>query len=214
MYQIRQIFFPRSTTTEIGYQVKPQSPTLNSRPTSHYTFSQPTSPKSPVNFVQYHQRHRQEYPPIEVEYGFPRTASRSRTRQDRNFRSLDFEVRLREDNVSSYSEAPPYHQYPEEDQWEDRGRGRRRERKHPTANVEADSGTIHEDAPRPSTVAFEARPRRGERTILQPAINLHPYVRTLTSTRSSLQTNLRARRSPLSLPRLVSQLQPNARGRF
>jgi len=202
MYQTCQIFFPRNITNEIGYQVKPQSPTLNSRPPSHYTFSQPISPKSPVNFVQYHQRQRPEYPPIEVECDFPRTASR----KDRNFRSLDFEVGLREDNSSGYSEAPPYHQYPEEDQWEDRGRGRQREREHPKADVEAVPEPTAGDAPQSSAVMFESRLRRVKRN---PAVSLHPYVCTLTSTFTSVQTNLSNCRSPLLRLPLVSYLRSN-----
>jgi len=210
MYQTRQIFFPRNITNEVGYQVKQQVPTLNSRPPSHYTFPQPTSPKSPVNFVQYHQRYRGEYP-IEVDYRFPPIASRSRTRQDRNFRSLDFEVGLRDDNASSYSEAPPYHQYPEEDRWEDRGRGRR-EREHSKADFEAVPGTINENA----IAMFEARPRRGEGTgpPLQPATNLHPYVGALASMCRNLQTDFHNRRSPLSPLLSVSHLKFNRHGRF
>lgn len=204
MHQTRQIFFPRNIANEIGYQVKPQSPTPSSRPASHYTFSQPTSPKSPVNFVRYHQRQRQEYPPIEVEYGFPHTASGSRTRLDRNFRSLDFEVGLREDSVSNYSEAPPYHQYPEEDQWEDRGRGRRREREHPKADAWAVTEATSGDASRPSMAAFEARQRRagGTNPPFQTATTLHPYVCALASTCTSVQTDLHNSRSQLS--RLLS----------
>jgi hypothetical protein len=183
MHQTHQIFFPRNITTEVGYHVKQQSPTPNSRPPSHYTFSQPTSPKSPMNFVQYHQQYRGEYP-IAVDYRFPPIASQSRTRQDRNFRSLDFEVGLREDNASSYSEAPPYHQYPEEDRWEDRGRGRRRERGYSKTDVEA----INEYVLQPSMATLDARPRGGEGTDppLQPAMNLHPYVCTLASMCRSL----------------------------
>jgi len=167
MHRTCQIFFPRNITNEIGYQVKPQSPTPNSRPPSNYTFPQPTSPKSPVNFVQYHQQQPREYPPIEVEYGFPHPTSRSRTRLDRNFRSLDFEVGLREDSSSSYSEAPPYHQYPEEDRWEDRGRGRRRE------------------SERPPMVVLEAWARAERANPPQPIMNLHPYVCALALARRS-----------------------------
>ena len=189
MHRTSQIFFPRNITNEMGYQVKPQSPTPDSRPPSHYTFPQPTSPKSPVNFVRYHQQQLREYPPIEVEYGFPPTASRSRTRLDRNFRSLDFEVGLREDSSSSYSEAPPYHQYPEEDQWEDRGRGRRREGEHPPM------------------VVLEAWSRgEGTNPPPRPIMNLHPYVRILPLTRRSLQTDPHACRSLPSRPLLVSYL--------
>ena len=210
MHQTRQIFFPRNITNEMGYQVKPQSPTPNSRPPSHYTFPQPMSPKSPVNFVRYHQQQLGEYPPIEVEYGFPHTTSRSRTRLDRNFRSLDFEVGLREDNASSYSEAPPYHQYPEEDRWEDRGYGRRREREHPKADAEAVTGTVHGDGPQPSMVVLEAWSRaEGTNPPPRPVMNLHPYVCALALTRRSLQTDFRICRSPLSRLPSVSYLKSN-----
>ena len=185
MHQTCQIFFPRNITNEIGYQVKPQSPTPNSRPPSHYTFP-PTSPKSPVNFVQYHQQQLREYPPIEVEYGFPHAASRSRTRFDRNFRSLDFEVGLREDSSSSYSEAPPYHQYPEEDRWEDRGRGRRREGEHPPMMV-LEAWSRAEGANPPS----------------RPTMNLHPYVCASALECRSVRTDHNCR-SPLSRLLLVS----------
>jgi hypothetical protein len=161
------------------------------------------SPKSPVNFVQYHKRHRREYPSIEIDCGSPPTASRLRTRQDRNFRSLDFELGLQEDTVSSYSEAPSYHQYPEEDEWEDRCRGRPREREHPKADVEAISGTTYEDGPQLPMAPLEAGPWRGN-TPRQPATNLHPYVCAPTSTRRGLQTNFRNRRSRLSPLQLVS----------
>jgi len=215
MYQNCQIFFPRNVTSEIGYQVKPRSPIPKSRPPSQYTFAQPMSPKSPVNFVQYHKRHRREHPSIEVGCGFPPTASRLRTRQDRNFRSLDFEVGLQEDTASNYSEAPSYHQYPEEDQWEDRGRGRRREREHPKSDLEAISGTIYEDGPQLPMGVLEARPWRGERANPPPqsATNLHPYVCAPTSARRNPQTNLRNRRSRLSLLRLVSH-KSNERDKF
>jgi len=171
----------------MGYQVKPQSPTPNSRPPSNYTFPQPTSPKSPVNFVRYHQQQLRDYPPIEVEYGFSHTASRSRTRLDRNFRSLDFEVGSREDNASSYSEAPPYHQYPEEDRWEDRGRERRREGGHP-----------------PMVVLDAWSRAEGTNPPPRPPMNLHPYVCALTLAPRCVQSNLHNRRSPLSRPLLVS----------
>ena len=215
IYQNCQIFFPRNITNEIGYQVKPRSPTPKSRPPSHYTFSQPMSPKSPVNFVQYHKRHRREHPSIEVDSGFPPTASRLRTRQDRNFRSLDFEVGLQEDTASSYSEAPSYHQYPEEDQWEDQGRGRRREREHPKADIEAIPEMTYEDEPQLPMTVLEARPWRGERTNPppRPAMNLHPYVCTPISTRRGLQTNFRDYRSPLSLLPSVSH-KSNERDKF
>ena len=197
MHQTRQIFFPRNITNEMGYQVKPQSPTPNSRPPSHYTFPQPTSPKSPVNFVRYHQQQLREYPHIEVEYGFPHTGSRSRTRLDRNFRSLDFEVGLREDSSSSYSEAPPYHQYPEEDRWEDRGRGRRREDEHPPM------------------VVLEAWSRaEGANPPPQPIMNLHPYVCALALARGSAQTDLHDCRSPLSRLLLVSYPESDERAEF
>lgn len=211
--QIRQIFFPRNTTNEIGYQVKPRPPTQNSRPQSHYTFPQPMSPKSPVSFVQYHQQHQREYPPIEVDCEFPCTASRPRTRKDRIFRSLDFEVGLREDNVSGYSEAPPYHQYPEEDQWEDQDLGERREWEHPKIDVEMVSGATDEDVPQLPMTVFEARPRRGGRpsSLPLPTTNLHPYVRVLASTRRSLQANFSDCRSPPSLLPSVSYLKSGER---
>jgi len=210
-----QIFFPRSTTNEIGYQVKPQSPIPHSRPLSHYAFP-PTSPKSPVNFVQYHQRFRREYPPIEVDCGFPHTVSRSKTRKDRIFRSLDFEVGLREDNASSYSEAPSYHQYPEEDRWERRGRGRPREREYPKTDDEGIAGTTDEDAPQLSMAVLEARPRRDVifNPPLRPTTNLHPYVRALALTRRSLQTNFYDCRSPLSLLPSVSHQRSNERDKL
>ena len=208
MHQTCQIFFPRNITNEMGYQVKPQSSTLNSRPQSHYTFPQPTSPKSPVNFVRYHQRQRQEYPPIDVEYGSPRAASQSRTRLDRHFRSLDFEVGLREDNASSYSEAPPYHQYPEEDKWEDRGRGRRREREYPKADAWAISETTDGDTPQASMPVLEARSRRGEGTNPQPVMTLNPYVRALASAYGSIRTDLGNYRWRLSRLLSVSHLKP------
>lgn len=216
MHRTYQIFFPRSITSEMGYQVKPQSPTPNSRPPSHYTFPQPTSPKSPVNFVRYHQRQRQDYPPIEVEYGSPPTASQSRTRLDRNFRSLDFEVGLREDNASSYSEAPPYHQYPEEDKWEDRGRGRRREREYPKADTWTIDETTDGDGPQPSMAALEARSRRAEGTNppTQPATALNPYVCALASTRRSVRTDPRVYRLPLSRLPSVSHLKSNEYTKF
>ena len=213
MDQTHQIFFPRNTTNEMGYQVKPQSP--NSRPPSHYTFPHPMSPKSPVNFVQYHQQHQQEYPSIEVDYVFPRATSRARMRQDRKFKSLDFEVGLREDNVSSYSEAPPYHQYPEEDRWEDWGRGRRTERESPKADLEVLPSTTDGGALQLSMAVLEDRPRRGEGAILppQPPIHLHPYVRALTSTLKILWTNIHDCRSPPSLLPLVSCRRSNERGK-
>jgi hypothetical protein len=140
------------------------------------------SPKSPVDFVQYHQRHQPEYPPLEDDYGFQRTASRSRTRKARNFRSLDFEVGIREDTSSNYSEAPPYHQYPEEDQWEDRGSGKRREREQPKAGVETDHGTTYGEGPYLQMGVFDARHGRGEASLPpHPGMNLHPYVATFTS---------------------------------
>lgn len=212
---VYQIFFPRDITNEIGYQVKPRSPTPNSRPPSHYTFPQPMSPKSPVSFVQYHKRHRREYPSIEVECGFPPTASRFRTRQDRHFRSLDFGLGLQEDTMSSYSEAPSYHQYPEEDQWEDRGRERRREREHTNADIEAISGTMYEDGPQLPMTMLEARPWRGERANPppRPVTNLHPYVGAPALTRRDLRTNFRNRRLLLSLLPLVSH-KSNERDKF
>lgn len=174
------IFFPRSTTSEMGYQVKSLSPIPNSRPPSSYTYTQPTSPKSPVNFVQYHQQYREEYPPIEFDDRFPRRRSHSRTRRRRVVRSLDFEVGLREDAASTSSEAPSYHRYPEEEDWEDRGRGRRRE--YPKADVEAAPETTDGDIPQLPMAVLEARSRR-ETTSLAPrsTTNLHPYVATFTS---------------------------------
>ena len=197
MRQTCQIFFPRNITNEMGYQVKPQSPIPNSRPPSHYTFPQPTSPKSPVNFVRYHQQQLREYPPIEVEYGFPHATSRSRSRLDRNFRSLDFEVGLREDGASSYSEAPPYHQYPEEDPWEERGHERRSERDHPPM------------------VVLEAWSRaEGTNPPPRPVTNLHPYVGALSLTVSIVRANHHNCRSPLSRLLLVSFLESNERAKF
>jgi hypothetical protein len=192
----------------MGYQVKAQSSTQNSRPPSHYTFPQPTSPKSPVNFVQYHQQ-RREYPPVEVEYDFPRTASRSKTRHGRNFRSLDFEVGLRDDNASSCSEAPPYHQYPEEDQWE--GRGRRREREPSKADVGVVPWAMDGDAPRPSMAVLEAWQRRATEANPPPRVvmALHPYVCTLASMCGNFRTDLRDCRSPLLRLPLVSHLESN-----
>ncbi|KAF9777923.1 hypothetical protein BJ322DRAFT_1015308 [Thelephora terrestris] len=179
------IFFPRSTTAEMGYQVKPQSPIPNSRPPSSYTSTEPTSPKSPVNFVQYHQRYLEQYPPIDIDYRFPPRRSPSRTRRGRAARSLDFEVGLREDSASTSSKAPSYHQYPEEELWESQSRGRRREREYPKADVEAALGTTDEDAPQLPTAALEARSRRGEvaDTAPRPTTNLHPYVCALPPTR-------------------------------
>ena len=208
-----QIFFPRNIANEIGYRVESQSPTPNSRPPSHFTFPQPASPKSPVNFVRYHQQ-RRECPPIEVEYGFPHTASRSRTRHNLNFRSLDFEVGSREDHASSYSEAPPYHQYPEEDQWEDRDRGRQRE--HPKADTGAVTGTTSGDAPQLPMVVLETRLKgtEGIDSPLQPVTTLHPYVRALASTRGGVQTDLRNCRSPVSHLQSVCSLKSNERTRF
>ena len=179
MHQTHQIFFPRSTTAEMGYQVKPQSPIPNSRPPSSYTSTEPTIPKGPVNFVQYHQRYPEIYPPLDVDYRFPRRRSSSRTRRNRVARSLDFEVGLRGDNASTSSEAPSYHQYPEEEPWESQDRGRRRERDYPKADVEAAFGTTDEDASQLSMAVLEARPRRTEvaNSAPWPTRNLHPYVR-------------------------------------
>lgn len=179
------IFFPRSITSEIGYQVKPQSPILISRPHSSYTFTQPASPKSPVNFVQYHQRYREEYPPIEIDESFPCT--RTRTRRERIVRSLDFEVGLRDDTLSTFSDAPSYRQYPEEEEWEDRGRRRRREREYPKGDVEAiagSPGTTDGDTHQHPMAVLEARPRGREAANHPPrptSSNLHPYVATFTS---------------------------------
>lgn len=182
MHQTCQVFFPRSITTEIGYQVKPQSPIPNSRASSDHSFTQPPFPKSTANFVQYHQRYREEYPPIEVDYRLPHRRSRSGTGRDRNVRSLDFEVGVREDNASTSSEAPSYHQYPEEVDWEDRGSGRGREREYPKADVEATDG----DTPRLSMAVLGTRPRRDEMTN-RLTTNLHPYVCSLTSTLTGLR---------------------------
>jgi hypothetical protein len=168
----------------MGYQVKPQSPLPCSRPQSQYTFSQPTSPKSPINFVQYHQRYREDDPPIEVDYGLPRLRSRSRTRGDRHSRSLDFEVGPREDSASTSSEAPSYHQYPEEEYWKSRGRTRRREKECQKTDIEAVPGMVDGDASKLSTAVLKARPRSGGMAgpATRPATNLHPYVCTPTST--------------------------------
>ena len=101
MHQNHYIFFARSTTNETSYRVKPRSSTPISRPPSYHTFSQPMSPKSPVNIVQYHKRRQRGHSPIEVDCGFPPMVSRLRTWQDRNFGSLDFEVGLQEDAMSN-----------------------------------------------------------------------------------------------------------------
>lgn len=204
MHQIHQVFFPRNITTEIGYQVKPQSPIPNSRSSSNCTFMQP--PKSLVNFVQYHQRYRELYPPIEVDYRFPPRNSRSRTRRDRNARSLDFEVGVREDNTSTSSEAPSYHQCLEEEHWEDRDRGRQRERKYPKADVEAAPETTGGDAPQLSTTVLGTRLRKAEMAnpAPRPTTNLHPYVCGPASTLISPRTNSSGCRSPLSRLPLVS----------
>ena len=205
IHQTHQVFFPRSVTTEMGYQVKPQSPTPNSRSSSNYTFTQPTSPKSPTNFVQYHQRYREEYPPIEVDRRFSRRRSRSRTRRDRNVRSLDFEVGAREDTASTSSKAPSYHQYPEEEYWEDRGRWRQWEREYPKADVEAASETSDGDAPQLPMAVLGTGPGRGEMasTAPRPTTNLHPYVCCLIS-HTSLRIDLYNFRSPLLRLPLVS----------
>ena len=199
-----QVFFPRNTTTEMGYQVKPQSPTPNSRSSSNYSFIQPTSPKSPANFVQYHQRYRAEYPPMEVDYIFPRRRSRSRTGHNRGARSLDFEVGAREDGASTSSEVPSYHQYPEE--WEYRGRGRSREREYPKADLEAAAATRDGYATRVSMTVLGTRPRRGEvaNQAPRPTTNLHPYVGDLTSTLIMVLTDNYGSRSPPSHLLLVS----------
>ena len=118
MHRNSQIFFPCNVATQISYQVKPPSLIPDSRPPSNYAFSQPISPKSPLNFMQYHRCHQPEYPPLEVDSKSQHAASRSRTRKGRNFRSLDFEVGIWEDTSSNYSAVLPYHQYLEGDQWE------------------------------------------------------------------------------------------------
>lgn len=195
----------------MGYRVKSQSPIPNSRSSSNYSFTQPTSPKSPANFVQYHQRYREEYPPIEADHTLPRRRSRSRTRRNRGARSLDFEVGVREDNASTSSEVPSYHQYPEE--WEDRGRGRPREREYPKADLEAPAATTDGDATRVSLTMLGTRPRRGEMAnpAPRPTTNLHPYVGDLTSTLVSIRTDIYRRRSPLSPLLLVSCPERNKR---
>lgn len=195
----------------MGYQVKPLSPIPNSRPPSSYTYTQPTSPKSPVNFVQYHQQYREEYPPIEFNDRFPRRRSRSRTRRKRVVRSLDFEVGLREDTASTSSEAPSYHRYPEEDDWEDRGRGRRMEREYPKADVEAALEAADEDTPQLPMAVLEARPRRGN-PAPRPTANLHPYVCALAPTLRNLRAHPHRFRSPLLHPPLVSYLESIERG--
>ena len=155
--------------------------------------------------MQYHQRHQPEHPPVEVDYEFQRTTSRSRTRKARNFRSLDFEVGIREDTSSNYSEAPPYHQYPEEDQWEDRGSGKRREREQPKDGIETDSGTVYGDGPYVQMGVFDARHGRGETSLPpHPATSLHPYVRNPTLTRKDLGADFCDCRLPLSPLPLVS----------
>ena len=173
------------------------------------------SPKSPVNFVQYHQRHQPEYPPLEVDYESQHTTSRSRTRKARNFRSLDFEVGIREDTSSSYSEAPPYHQYPEEDQWEDGGSGKQREREQPKAGIEVTPGTTYGDGPHLQMGVLDARRRRGEASLPpHPAMNLHPYVRTPTPTHNDLRADFRNCRLPLSPLPLVSRQTSGERNGF
>lgn len=163
------------------------------------------SPKSPVDFVQYHQRHQPEYPPLEVDHELQRATSRSRTRKARNFRSLDFEVGIREDTSSNYSEAPPYHQYPEEDQWEDRGSGKRREREQPKAGIESHPGTIYGDGPYFQMGVFDTRHGRGEASLPpHPATSLHPYVCSPTLSRDGPGTDFCDYRLPLSPLLLVS----------
>jgi hypothetical protein len=191
----------------MGYQVKPQSPTPNSRSSSNYSFIQPASPKIPANFVQYHQRYREEYPPIDVDYVFPRRGSRSRTRRKRGARSLDFEVGAREDDSSTSSEVPSYHQYP--DEWEYRGRGRPREREYPKADLEATAATTDGYATRVSMAALGNGPRRGEMAnpAPRPTTNLHPYVGDLASTLATSRTDFHRCRSPLSRLLLVSYLK-------
>ena len=202
MHQTDQVFFPRSITSEIGYQVKPHSPTPISRPSSSYAFMPPTSPKSPANFVQYHQRYLEEYPPIEGEYGFPRRRSRSRTRRDRDVRSLDFELGVREDNTSTSSEAPSYRQYPEEEYWEDRGRGGQKEREYPKADVEATPETTDGDAPQLSMAVLGTGPSRGEMAP-RSTTNLHPYVCAPTLALTNPWTDSYGYRSLLSRLPLV-----------
>ena len=155
----------------MGYKVKPQSPTPEFKSTSQSTFTQP---KSPVNFGQYNQQNREEYPPMD-HYRFPR----SRTRRDRNVRSLDFEAGLREENGSTSSEAPSYRQYPEDECWEDRSRGRQIEREYPKPDVEV-TGTIVGDMSQPPSSTLETGQRA--ETAHLPASNLHPYVCTPLST--------------------------------
>jgi hypothetical protein len=175
----------------MGYQVKPQSPIPHSRRPSHYAFPQPTSTKSPVNFAQYHQRYRGGCCPTDAGHEFPRTRSRSGTRRDRNFRSLDFEVGFPDDSISTSSEAPSYHQYLEEEEWEDQDCGRRRESGHPEADAEAVPGMTDGDAPQLPMAELEPRPR-GETAnpASPPTTNLHPYVRALTLILGSLRTDL------------------------
>ena len=125
------------------------------------------SPKSPVNFVQYHQHHQPKYPPLEVDYESQHTMSRSK---GRNFRTLDFEVGIRGDTSPSYSEAPPYHQCPEEDQWEDHGSGKQRERGQTKASSEVTPGTTHGDGPHLQMGVLDVRRRRCE-AIFPPSLS-------------------------------------------
>ena len=128
------------------------------------------SPKSPVNFVQYHQHRLPEYPPLEVNYESLHTTSRSRTRKGQNIRTLDFEVGIRGDTLPSYSKAPPYHQCPEEDQWEDHGSGKQRERGQTKASIEVTPGTMHGDGPHLQMGVLDARRRRCE-AIFPPSLS-------------------------------------------
>lgn len=115
------------------------------------------SPKSPVGFVQFHQHHQLEHPPLAIDYGFHCTRLLSRKRKGRDFRSLDFEVGIRENASSSYPEAPPYHQYLKEDQWEGHGSGEQREREQLKAGIGTDPGTMYEDGPYFQMQVFDAR---------------------------------------------------------
>lgn len=187
--------------------MKPQSPIPHSRRPSHYAFPQPTSPKSPVNFAQYHQRYREGCCPTDAGHGIPHTRSRSGTRRDRNFRSLDFEVGFPDDSISTSSEAPSYHQYLEEDEWEDQDCGRRRESGQ-QAGAEAIPGMTDGDAPQLPMAELEPRPR-GETAnpAHPPATHLHPYVCTLPSALGTLRTDLSLQvltfTSPIGKPQRV-----------
>ena len=150
---------PRLVTKSSRYL---RSRTPGPRLTMH--FNNP-SPKSPVDFLQYHRRHKPEFPPLEVYYGFRRTTSQSRTRKARNFRPSDLEVGIREDTLSSYSGAPPYHRYWEEDQCIDRGSGKRREREQPKVGLKTDPRMAYGDGSYIQMRAFDARQWRDKASL-------------------------------------------------